>query len=174
MRGNVVVGLIGAGLLLAGCGSSSVSGNADAEGTAAGEPVFSPCDDIPDEAVRTLGMDPATESRDIYGVQQPGWKICEWHGAGPYLSVLSTTYSLDDVRANDNYTEFSDIEVGGRHGLFFKKVSEGDGRACEVAVSSGTGAVLLSAAYLGVDRVIEDPCVIAERAASQFVEYIPA
>ncbi|MBM4607287.1 hypothetical protein GS575_33155 [Rhodococcus hoagii] len=43
MRVTAVIGLIGAGLLLAGCGSGTVSGDADAEGTAAGEPVFSPC-----------------------------------------------------------------------------------------------------------------------------------
>ncbi len=54
MRVTAVIGLIGAGLLLAGCGSGTVSGDADAEGTAAGEPVFSPCDDIPGEVVGAL------------------------------------------------------------------------------------------------------------------------
>lgn len=173
MRGTAVIGLIGAGLLVAGCGSGTVSGNADPEGTAAGEPVFSPCDDIPDEAVRSLGMDPATESRDIFGVEQPGWKICEWHGTGPYLTVFSTTYTLDDVRANDSYTQFSDVEVGGRDGLTYHKISESDGRTCELALPSGEGAVLLSVAYLGVDPVTEDPCSIVGRAARQFVEFIP-
>ncbi|MBM4597441.1 DUF3558 domain-containing protein [Rhodococcus hoagii] len=173
MRVTAVIGLIGAGLLLAGCGPGTVSGEADAEGTAAGEPVFSPCDDIPDDAVRSLGMDPATESRDIFGVEQPGWKICEWHGSGPYLTVFSTTYTLDDVRANDSYTQFSDVQVGGRVGLTYRKASENDGRTCEVALPSGQGAVLLSVAYLGVDAVTEDPCSVVERAARKFVEVIP-
>lgn len=174
MRVTAVIGVVGVGLLLAGCGSGSVSGDADAQGTAAGEPVFSPCDDIPDEALAEIGLDPATESRDIYGVEQPGWKICGWHGTGAYLSVFSTTYSLDDVRANDNYTGFSDVEVAGRGGVVYRKASETDGRACEVAVPSGEGAVLLSVAYLGVDPVTEDPCSIVERAARRIVDFIPA
>lgn len=174
MRMAAVVGLVGAGLLLAGCGSGDVEGNATPTGVAVGEPVFSPCDDIPDEAVRSLGMDPATESRDIYEVQQPGWKICEWHGPGPYLTVFSTTYTLDDVRANSRYTDFKDIEVGGRDGLSYRIASDTDGRSCDVAVPSGGGAVLVSVAYLGVDPVVEDPCAIAHRAIQNLIQYIPA
>jgi len=174
MRVAAVVGLVGAGLLLAGCGSGDVAGNAAPVDGTAPEPVFSPCDDIPDDAIRSLAMDPATESRDIYGVQQPGWKICEWHGAGPYLSVFSTTYTMEDVRANDRYTDFREIEVGGRAGLSYRKAADSDGRSCEVAVPSGGGAVLLSVAYLGVDPVVEEPCAIADRAIQSLIRYIPA
>ncbi|WP_433611679.1 DUF3558 domain-containing protein [Prescottella agglutinans] len=174
MRVVAVIGLVGAGLLLAGCGSGDVEGNAaPADGAATG-PAFSPCDDVPDEAVRELGMDPATESRDIYDVQQPGWKICEWHGPGPYLTVFSTTYTLDDVRANSRYTDFEDVEVGGRSGISYRTASDGDGRSCEVAVPSGDGAVLVSVAYLGVDPVVEDPCAISGRAMQNLIRYIPA
>src|SRR6476619_4623520 len=76
LRGLAGVGLVCGALVLAGCGSETVAGEAEAVGTAAGEPVFSPCDDIPDDALRAFGVDPTTESRDILGVKQPGWNVC--------------------------------------------------------------------------------------------------
>ncbi|WP_415638972.1 DUF3558 domain-containing protein [Prescottella defluvii] len=151
-----------------------MSGEADPEGVAAGEPVFSPCDDIPDDALRAVGMDPATESRDIYGVKQPGWNICDWRGSGPYLTVFSTTHTLDDVRSNSKYTEFSSLEVSGREAISYREVVDLDRRSCSVAVGSADGAVLISLAYLGVDQVTEDPCLVAERTIRELIGYIPA
>ncbi|NKV80807.1 DUF3558 domain-containing protein [Rhodococcus hoagii] len=111
MRVTAVIGLIGAGLLLAGCGSGTVSGDADAEGTAAGEPVFSPCDDIPGEVVGALGVDPATEERDILGVKQPGWNVCGWRGSEYSVSIFATTRTLDEVRTNDRNEDVLPVEL---------------------------------------------------------------
>ncbi|MGO4203965.1 DUF3558 domain-containing protein [Rhodococcus sp. TAF43] len=174
MRLVTVVGLISAGLVLAGCGSEAVSGDAETEGVAAGEPVFSPCDDIPDDVVRSLGVDPTTKERDIMGVKQPGWNICGWMGAGPSLSVFATNHSLDDVRANQKNTEFTPVDLEGRSGFSYREIADTDRRSCDVAVGTSGGAVLISVSYLGVDAVVEDPCVIATRATRGLVGYLPA
>lgn len=174
MRVAAVIGLVGAGLLLAGCGSGAVQGKAAPAGVAAGEPVFSPCDDIPDDAIRGLGFDPATERRDIMGVKQPGWNICGWMGPGPALSMFATTYTLDDVRANDNNTEFTLLELDGRDAFTYREHSDKDRGSCDVAFGTAEGAVLLSASYLGVDPVVEDPCTVVTRAARALVDRLPA
>lgn len=175
MRVTAAIGLIGAGLLLAGCGSGTVSGDADAEGVAAGEPIFSPCDDIPDSALAEVGVDLGTESRDIMGVKQPGWKICMWQGESPApaLSVFATNHTLDDVRANPRNVEFAEIQVGDRQAISYRETTDKDRRNCDVALSSGGGAVLISVAYLGLDAVLEEPCAVAEHRAQRLAEYIP-
>lgn len=174
MRVTAAIGLIGAGLMLAGCSAGTVSGDADAEGAAAGEPIFSPCDDIPDEAISALGFDAATEDRDIMGVKQPGWNICGWMGPGPALSVFATTHTLDDVRANKKNIEFQPIELGGRTAFSYRETSDESRRRCDVAVASSDGAALISVSYLGVDPVTEDPCEVAVRATRSLVAYLPA
>ncbi|WP_064058188.1 DUF3558 domain-containing protein [Prescottella equi] len=173
MRVTAVIGLIGAGLLLAGCGSGSVSGDAEPAGVAGGEPVFSPCDDIPDDAIRALGFDPATEDRDIMGVKQPGWNICGWMGPGPGLSVFATTYTLDDVRGNEKNTDFQPVELSGRSAFSYRETSDVNRRSCDVAIGSSDGAALISVSYLGIDPVTEDPCLIAVRATRSLVDYLP-
>ncbi|WP_430331839.1 DUF3558 domain-containing protein [Rhodococcus sp. ACT016] len=173
MRVAAVVGFIGAGLLLAGCGSGDVSGEAAPEGSTAGEPVFSPCDDIPDEALRSAGVDPATASRDIMGVEQPGWKICKWRGNGPFLTVFATTYTLDDVRANQKNTEFTPVDLGGRDAFQYREVTDRERKSCDVAVASGQGAVLVSISDLGGGPRVEDPCALAAQTTRVLAPYIP-
>ncbi|MDH6281537.1 DUF3558 domain-containing protein [Prescottella agglutinans] len=174
MRVGAVVGLVGAGLLLAGCGSGDVTGEAAPQGVAAGEPVFSPCDDIPDDVLRAAGVDPGTESRDIMGVEQPGWKICKWRGNGPFLTVYSTTYTLDDVRANENNVEFTSVDIGGRGGLQYREVTDWDRKSCDVAIESAGGAVLVSVSDLGGGPRVEDPCALAVQTSRVLVSHIPA
>ncbi|WP_137725569.1 DUF3558 domain-containing protein [Prescottella subtropica] len=174
MRGTAAAALIGAGLLLAGCGTGSITGKADAEGAAAGEPAFSPCDDIPDSALIELGLDPATERRDIMGVKQPGWKICKWRGDGPFVSVLATTHTLDEVRANQKNIEFQDVSIDGRDAFQYRETTDVDRTSCDVAVGSDGGAVLVSISDLGGAAPIEDPCGLAVQATTTLAPFIPA
>ena len=173
MRVAAAIGLVGAGLLLAGCASGSVSGDADAEGTAAGEPVFSPCDDIPDDVLRSVGVDPATESRDIMGVEQPGWKICKWRGDGPFLSVFATTYTLDDVRANPRNIEIQPVDIVGREAFKYREKTDSDRKSCDVAIGSTGGAVLVSVSDLGGGERVGDPCELAVGTAGVLASRIP-
>ncbi|MFD4181400.1 DUF3558 domain-containing protein [Rhodococcus sp. NPDC058514] len=173
---QVAVGAVCGALILAGCGSETVEGTAGAEGSSSGsgEPVFSPCDDIPDDALRGVGVDVVTESRDILGVKQPGWNVCMWQGPAYSLSVFATVYTLDDVRSNKNNHEFTAVNLNGREATSYRGVADTGRRNCDVAVGSNEGAVLISISYLGNDPIVEEPCAVAIRSAVQLESYIPA
>ena len=175
MRVAAAIGLVGAGLLVAGCGAVSVSGNADAEGTASGEPVFSPCDDIPDDVLQSVGVDPTTESRDIMGVEQPGWKICGWRAPDYSLMVFATTHDLDAVRSNDRNEDFLPIELDGRPAFSYREVADTNRESCDVAFASSGGAVLVSVGFHVLTPPINasQPCEVAVHSARAIGEYVP-
>ncbi|AQA21037.1 hypothetical protein BTZ20_4102 [Rhodococcus sp. MTM3W5.2] len=174
LRGLAGFGLVCGALVLVGCGSETVAGEAEAVGAGAGEPVFSPCDDIPDEALRGVELDPATESQDIAGVKQPGWNICMWRGPEHALSIFATTYTMDDVRSNKKFEEFHPVDLGDRSGTSFRQVADKDRRDCDVALDSNGGAVMISISYLGGMAVVEEPCAVAARTARQLLPHIPS
>lgn len=173
VRVGIVLGVMCGVLALAGCGSASVTGNAAPEGAAAGEPMFSPCDDIPDEAVRAVGMDPATESRDILGVHQPGWNLCGWNNTTHFLTVYSSKYTLDDVRRNDDFEEFAPVDLEGREAVSFRDVADRERLRCDIATTSAGGAVMVSISESGPDPAVEEPCAVALRTARALMPHIP-
>lgn len=173
MRGSAAVGLIAAGLLLAGCGAGSVTGNPDAEGTAAGEPVFSPCDDISDGMLARLQLDPTTESRDILGAAQPGWKLCRWDGRGYILTVFSTTRSMEEVRLNSRNTDFRDQHVGGREAFSYHETTDTQQESCDIAMKSRDGAAIVRVTLSAVDPATADRCELALDAAVAMQASIP-
>ncbi|MGW0177333.1 DUF3558 domain-containing protein [Rhodococcus sp. NPDC003322] len=174
MRFAAALAGVVAALSVVGCGSESVSGQAGAEGVAE-EPAFSPCDDIPDEALRKIGVDPATEDRDILGVKQPGWSVCGWRGDRYTVSVFATTHTLDDIRANEKFEEFSDVDVDGRAGIEYREVADRKRESCDVAVASRGGAVMLSISFhtLTSPRDAQEPCEIAMGTARGLNAMIP-
>ncbi|GAB2661027.1 hypothetical protein GCM10027068_46360 [Prescottella soli] len=174
MRVAAVIGLVGAGLLLAGCGSGGVEGTA-APSEGSKEPVFSPCDDIPDEVVHALGVDLATEERDIVGVKQPGWKVCGWRGSEYSLSVFATTRTLDEVRANDRNEDFAPLELDGRSAFTYREVTNVARDSCDVAMGSADGAVLVSIGFhvLTPPSGPNEPCELAVDAARAVSQYAP-
>ncbi|MGW6694957.1 DUF3558 domain-containing protein [Rhodococcus sp. NPDC054953] len=171
----VAGGTVIAAALLAGCGPAPVSGDAEAAGVAAGEPVFSPCDDIPDEVLRGIGMDPATESRDILGVKQPGWNICGWQGDRYSVSIFASTHRLVDLRANPKFEAFFDVDVDGRSALGYREVADRTRERCDVAVETQGGAVLVSIGFrtLTPPRDAEEPCAIAADAVRRLNPALP-
>lgn len=170
----IVAGACGAAVM-AGCGSETVAGEAVVARPTSGlsEPVFSPCDDIPDEVLRGVGLDPATESRDILGVNQPGWNICKWIGSGYSQTVFATTYSMADVRANPRYTDFQQQEVGDREAYSFREVADASRERCDVAIETSDGAVLMRASISVANPTEENPCDIALRAARAYEPVVP-
>ncbi|CAM2814877.1 DUF3558 domain-containing protein [Prescottella defluvii] len=169
---RIALGVVCSAVMLAGCGGA-VAGEAAPTERAAGDPVFSPCDDIPDEAIRAIGMDPATEARDIMDVHQPGWNICGWNNSTHFLSVFATTYTLDDIRGNDRYTDFSDLEIDHREMIKYRDRTDTEGGICDVATRSGSGAVMISISEAVLARVPDDPCTLVVEMAGLLVPHIP-
>ncbi|RVW03101.1 DUF3558 domain-containing protein [Rhodococcus xishaensis] len=158
-------------VLLVGCGGAA-SGESAPAGPA-GDPAFSPCDDIPDEAILAVGMDPATEERDIMGVHQPGWNICGWNNSTHFLSIFSSTKTMDEVRRNEDFEDFAPVDLAGREAVSFRDVADRERTRCDVAMTSGGFAVMVSISESGPEPASEEPCVAALRVARTLAEYIP-
>ncbi|CRK50453.1 conserved exported hypothetical protein [Rhodococcus sp. RD6.2] len=166
MRTTIGVMLFAAALV-SGCGT--VSGQAEAEDPTASDPAFDPCEDIPDEALREVGMDPATEGRDILGVHQPGWNLCGWGGESVTLSAYASNYTLDDVRRHPDYVGFEEIELDGSAGLTFRHRAFAEGEICYAAVERPAGLLMVAASMItGSDPNV---CRFAEDAVVRFMPY---
>lgn len=159
---------VGSAALVAGCGT--VEGAAVPKNPTASEPAFDPCDDIPDEAIRAIGMDPATEARDILGVHQPGWNICGWNNATHSVAVFSSNYSIEDVRRNPSNEEFADLMVRDRSAVQYR--TAGYPSVCDIAVPSVVGSVLVTAS--SIRELSEgDPCEVARRTTDRLLAFLP-
>jgi hypothetical protein len=172
MRVGAVIGLVGVGLLLAGCGAGDVTGEAAPEGVVAGEPAFSPCDDFPAEVLREVGVDPAAPDRDIGGVKQPGWNRCRWAGSDFSLTVFATTKSMTDIRTNDRNIDQADRNVDGREILVYRESNDVRRERCDVAMRTGDGASIVRVSLFHVEAGA-DPCSLAVRTAAVLSPSIP-
>lgn len=174
LRGAILVAASAA--LLTSCGLPDVEGTPTAQGQSPGstEPVFSPCDDVPDDAIRAIGLDPSTESRDIMDVKQPGFNICGWHNKTHFLSIFATTHTVDDVRANDDYEDFAPVDIAGRPGFTYLTIADTDRTDCDVTLAVGDGAAMISISYSDVKRIPEPPCTTAVNTARALAPHIPA
>ncbi|WP_433608924.1 DUF3558 domain-containing protein [Prescottella agglutinans] len=162
------VGVLGA----AGCGSTSVEGQAETTKPEAGEPAFDPCS-IPDDAVRAAGMDPSTESRDILGVKQPGWNLCHWRGSNQLITIFATGRTLDEVRASGRFTDFTPVDVDDRNAFTFREVSDTDNQYCDVVFTAGSDTVMIKSGYFTNQTPPEGPCPLAIRNAQLLAPSIP-
>ncbi|WP_137876251.1 DUF3558 domain-containing protein [Rhodococcus sp. Q] len=165
MRTTIGV-MLCAAALVSGCGT--VSGQAEPENPTASDPAFDPCEDIPDEVIVELGMDPATEGRDILGVHQPGWNICGWNDDSVAMTAYSARLPLSDVRLNTDYQDFQDIALDGQPALMFHSVEPISVR-CYVATGSHDGLLMVAFSVRNADD--GDPCVRARDGASEFRRY---
>ncbi|ROZ44725.1 DUF3558 domain-containing protein [Rhodococcus sp. WS3] len=158
------------GLFSVGCGSTVEGVPERASGQ---EGLFNPCTDIPDSVIEGVGLDPATESIDIFGVEQPGWKICAWDGSWYGLSILSTRYTTDDIRKNPDYVDIVDIEIDGRTAIEYRKVSDVVGEGCYVVFSADQGSVWVRVQSTGLEPQEMPSCDMARALADGLVSYLP-
>ncbi|SDE23212.1 DUF3558 domain-containing protein [Rhodococcus tukisamuensis] len=170
----VAAGACGAAVMV-GCGSETVAREAVVAKPTSGltEPVISPCDDIPDEVLRGVGLDPATESRDIRGVKQPGWSVCRWDGIGYIQSVFATTHTLDDFLANKRNTDFQRQEVGDREAYSYREVVDDKRESCDVVLRTADGSTQIRASLNSGTPAAANPCDLALNAARAFDSVIP-
>lgn len=171
---GALLALAAASLLVAGCDTSSVDGSPTATATTAlNAGLFEPCD-IPPAAIQAAGLDPASKNPDFFGVERTGWEACMWDSRSWYfLTVLSTTHSFDEVKANPNNVEFRAASVPGREAVTYLDVSDKNRETCDVAFPAGQGAVVVRADKSGSKIAQEDPCVVAIRAATSLNDLLP-
>lgn len=169
--GVPVLAAVGA-LVLVGCGSTSVEGQAETAKPQAGEPTFDPCS-VPEDVLRTIGVDPASEERDIMDVKQPGWSLCTWSGSNKLITIFATGRTLDEIRANDRFTDFTPVDLDGRSAFTLREVSDTHNQYCDVVFSSGSDTVMIKSGYYTNRTPPEGPCPLAIRNAQILAPSIP-
>ncbi len=171
---GALVALAAASLLVAGCEDNSVDGSPTATSTTAlNAGLFEPCD-IPPAAIQAAGLDPASKDADFAGVERTGWEACAWDSGSWYdVTVLSTTHSLDEIKANPKSTDFRAAQIPGRDAVTYLDVSDKNHEVCDVAFAADKGAVIVRAGKKGSKSQGEDSCVVAVRTAASLNSEIP-
>ncbi len=166
----VVAGVVG----LAGCGSTSVEGQAETPKADAGEPAFDPCS-IPDEVLRTIELDPASEARDIQDVKQPGWSLCRWNDPGLsfFVTAFATTVPLDSILANERTSEPTPITLAGREAFTIRETSDKRNEHCDVLVTAGPDTLMLRTSFTKGLPSSESPCPQAIKNAEVLEPSLP-
>lgn len=173
MRKSMGGRLLVAGILvwaLIGCGSA-VEG--EAEPLSGQEGLFDPCTDIPDSAIRGVGLDPYTKEVDIAGVEIPGWKICTWSGDWYFVAIFSNIHSINDIRNHPEYGNLVAGSVGSRQGVMFTKVDDLDGDSCYIAAEVSQGSIWLRVNRKGLRAVEEPTCGLAQNYVDQLEGFWP-
>ena len=169
MRRAIALVVLSASLPLAGC-AVSVAGRATKE-----VPVelFNPCT-LPDDALRTVNVDPATAAADFLGVQSEGWELCSWRSDWYFLSIFTTDTTIEELRARPKNTDFRTVQVGVRDSVTFRSIYESEADQCDLTYPSAAGTVIIRVSTRGTKEQLEDPCDVSVRTARVLDSYIPA
>ncbi|MFF2086071.1 DUF3558 domain-containing protein [Nocardia sp. NPDC058176] len=166
--GGVVVGAV------VGCDAESGTPVATSSAPA---PLWDPCSEIPDDAIRAVGVDPATEELGIGGVHQSGWEICRWRGGDKYsVAVFSTARTVSEFEQKPGQVDFRDVTIADRTGRQFKVEGASMDLRCDVLFPAQQGVVqisIMNRASLEPEE-LEDPCVYAQRVGEVFVPLFPS
>ncbi|NKT45237.1 DUF3558 domain-containing protein [Rhodococcus hoagii] len=166
----VVAGVVG----LAGCGSTSVEGQAETTKPEAGEPAFDPCS-IPEEVLRAIGLDPASESRDIQGVKQPGWSLCSWNDPDVsfFVTIFATGRPLDSILTDERFTDVTPVAINGREAFTVRETSDKRNEHCDVVLAAGPDTLMLQSDYAKGLPPSESPCPLAVENAQLLEPAVP-
>ncbi|TQM26219.1 DUF3558 domain-containing protein [Nocardia bhagyanarayanae] len=159
--------------VVAGCGGTT-EGSPSTSTSAAEAPLFNPCTGIPDDVLRSAGVDPATEESGIAGVHQHGWEICSWSNKQFSMTVFSTGRTVAEFEKKPGNTDFRDVTVAGRKGRQFKVEGASKDVLCDVLFPVSTQGVvqLRISNRIGLDN-LEEPCSVLYRVGESIVPILP-
>ncbi|GGN99044.1 DUF3558 domain-containing protein [Nocardia rhizosphaerihabitans] len=165
----VVAGLAVVGLV--GCGSGETSSKG---ATTTAKPVlWNPCTEIPDDALRAAGVDPATEEKGVAGVPQSGWEICGWSGPQYSLTVYTTNKSVAQFEEKPGNVDFRDVAIAGRSGREFRVAGASKQLDCNVVFPASQGVVQLQVLGSALIDNLGDPCQHLANAGEVLVPTFP-
>ncbi|WP_159845631.1 DUF3558 domain-containing protein [Nocardia sp. CY41] len=117
--------------------------------------LFDPCTGIPDTALTSAGLDPASKQVGVGGVKQPGWEICGWKGADFTLGVFSNGMSVAEFERKPGNVDFQDVTIGGRTGRQFRVDDAAKDQMCDVLFPARQGLLQLTLVNKTTDQ---NPC----------------
>ncbi|UAK35719.1 DUF3558 domain-containing protein [Nocardia asteroides] len=168
---TLLVGALTTGVV--GCGDTTNGSPTTGSSSTAEQALFDPCTGIPDEALRTAGVDPATEEAGIAGVHQSGWEICNWDGPKYFISVFSTRRTVAEFERKPGNVEFQDVSVGGRPGRQFRVEGASKYLDCDVLFPATQGVLQLKVLNRAGANGLEDPCAVLYRVGTSIVPALP-
>ncbi|MFF0528364.1 DUF3558 domain-containing protein [Nocardia amikacinitolerans] len=174
MSRRITLVLLGALLASGAIGcEDATSGSPTTTSTGGVAALFNPCSEIPDDALRRAGVDPATEEPGIAGVPQAGWEICTWKSRRYHLTVLSTGRSVSEFEAKPGNVDFRDVAIAGRAGREFRVEGASKQFDCDVVFPAAQGVVQVRILNNAAMDNLEDPCAILSRAGESIVPVLP-
>lgn len=165
----LVAAVIAPGLMAC---ESSTSGSPTSVSAAPVE-LFDPCTGIPDDALQSAGVDPASEERGIAGVDQSGWKICTWKGARYYITVFSTGRTVSEFEQKPGNVDFRDVTIAGRNGREFRVAGASKELGCDVLLPAQQGVLQLRITNKASSGNPEDPCSVINRVGDSVIPVLP-
>ncbi|MFD8101344.1 DUF3558 domain-containing protein [Nocardia fluminea] len=157
---------------LAGC-SEAVDGQPEASGAPlTKEQLFDPCT-VSDSVLQAAGADPASKDDNPFSVPREEWKGCGWRAGDFYLSLFSTTYTMQKFRENTSLHDFRDVTTGSRSGVQYLLDETNPPEQCGIAWDTSRGTVTLQASRSLSSKSSTDPCAVAGNAAPHFVPLLP-
>jgi hypothetical protein len=136
--------------------------------------LWDPCS-LPESTISGTGLDGATKTKDVAGVDFTGWKVCSWRATARWysLGVLSGTPTMDDIRKRSDFEVFSPLAVGTRQAVQFLDAGDAQRLNCTVAVEVPRGTVMFYVTTRYSVGKQGDPCVQARSHAQDLVSYLP-
>ena len=151
---------------------SSTSGSPTSV-SAAPVQLFDPCTQIPDDVLRSAGVDPATEESGIAGVHQSGWEICTWKGSKYTLSVLSTDKKVDEFERKPGNVGFQDVTITGRQGRQFRVQGGSYDLMCDMVFPASQGVIELTLINSPILDNPSPPCGLLSQVGQAVVPVLP-
>ncbi|WP_063049324.1 DUF3558 domain-containing protein [Nocardia arthritidis] len=183
LRGAVLA--MGAVVVLSGCEDSaggtsnstapvSVTTSAATKSADPDAALWDPCG-LPEGAISGTGLDAATKTKDVAGVDFTGWKVCSWRATARWysLGVLSGTPTMDDIRRRSDFEAFSTLTVGTHQAVQFLDIGDAQRLNCTVAMEVPRGTVMFYVTTRYSVGKQGDPCVQARSHAQDLVSYLP-
>ncbi|MBF6263302.1 DUF3558 domain-containing protein [Nocardia farcinica] len=164
------VGVVG----VVGCGAT-VDGAATTAGDSSGNVTFNPCTDLPDDVLRSTGVDPSTKRVTTDAAGSSSWRICNWEAIDLpyYLSVASTSHTQEESRNNPKLTGFRDITIGPRQALIYQDKVDSRGNICYVSLPAAQGMFEVAASWRASQPITADRCELAVEHAKDLEPVLP-
>jgi hypothetical protein len=171
---GVVAGFALASVLLVGCGTETVSGEAVvASGSASsGSGPVDGCAVLPDEALVAAGLSPT--EKEVPDAGPIDWAGCIIDGDGVFLMTAATDMTLDEVRADSGNIDQLDVEIAGRPAVQHRREFTAATESCILAFDTAEGVIMLRLERKVTNPERPDMCVLLSERAVHLVPYLRA
>ncbi|WP_280457501.1 DUF3558 domain-containing protein [Nocardia carnea] len=175
---RAVLATAAATALVSGCTSSTEGAVTETAAPTTTVPIelFNPCTELSDQLLTEIGLDASTE-RVVTDAAEgaTSWRVCAWEqpDALVRVTVMSTSHTLDDARANDNLIDKVETTVGPRAALQSKDRAETPGKACYTSFEAEQGMFEINASWFDADDWTRDICAISAEYAAALEPHLP-